>query len=95
MQFDVCTPDLQAMSVDFEFNDFALTVEHAVHLYEVIKQCSLFESEAYTKPIPIKQHIEIFFLRGSCSFHMMAIGRREHIKSVTIEHPNSIKVTRQ
>ena len=37
MQVELCILDVQAMSVDFEFNDFALTVEHAVHLFEVVK----------------------------------------------------------
>lgn len=37
MQVELCILDVQAMSVDFEFSDFALTVEHAVHLFEVVK----------------------------------------------------------
>jgi hypothetical protein len=42
----------------------------------------------------IKPQIETFFFKGSCIFHMIAMGSREQIISVTIEHPIFVSVNR-
>lgn len=62
---------LQARSFAFTLSDFALTAEQAVQ----------------TRPMAIRAQIDSFFLRGSWTFHMMAMGNNEQSKSVLIEIP--------
>jgi len=47
---------------------------------------------AYTSPIAINPHIDIFFFKGNWIFHMIAMGSREQITSVTIEQPGGVSV---
>lgn len=56
---------LHAMSFDFEFNDFARTVEQAVQLLWSAVYFQILTFITHTSPIAISPHIEIFSLRGS------------------------------
>lgn len=56
----------QAISVDFELSDLALTMEHAVQLLPDGELSDLFmKKRSYTNPIAIKAQIDTFVLKGS------------------------------